>query len=151
IAVAGTGRAPGRRAVHRAAQRPRGRPRGPGPGLGQPARRMAPRQSAAIGSHAHLAPDRIARLGQPGRAGRTEHLARAQGLPRRPAPGPDDCHRDPGRRDPQDRPRNPRPAARDLQRRQRPLRRAVPEAVRRRRGQADHDRRGNPRRRRAGH
>ncbi|KAG1249890.1 hypothetical protein G6F68_013092 [Rhizopus microsporus] len=111
---------------------------------------MAPRQLAAAGSGAHFAPDRVAGRRQPGGAGRIEHLARTQGLPGFAAPGLDDRHRDPGRRHPQDRPRNPRAAASNVQYRGRPLRRALPQAVRRGRGQAQHDRRGNPGRRRAG-
>jgi chromosome segregation protein len=59
--------------------------------------------------------------------------------------------RHPRGRDPQDRPRNARSACQHVRPGQRPVRPAVPEAVRRRRGEAADDRRGDPRCRRAGH
>jgi chromosome segregation protein len=87
---------------------------------------------------------------QPGRAGRVEHRARTQAVPRRAVRRPERGHDHAGRRDPEDRHRNARSALQHLRDGERPFRPHVPRALRRRQRQAHDDGRGNPRRRRAG-
>ena len=89
--------------------------------------------------------DRGPRRGQPGGAGGTHHRPRAQAVPGCAIGGPERSDHHPGRRDPQDRRRNPRTAGRHLQHRQRAFRQDVPRAVRRRQRPAGDDRRRNPR------
>ena len=71
-------------------------------------------------------------------------------VPRRAERRSHRCHHHAGRRDPQDRPRNARPARADLQPGQRAFRPHVPDPVRRRQREARDDGRRDPRRRRAG-
>ena len=88
--------------------------------------------------------------GQPGGAGRTDGVARAQDLPRRAVRRPAGGHGDAGRRDPEDRPGDARPAGQHLQPGQRTFRPHVPQPVRRRQRAAGDDRHRDPGLRRAG-